>query len=85
MRVPAWAWIVGGLLFAFGVLFFVQTKDPMILVMAVFSGAIVLGIGLLVAAAASGALGGGVKVRCRACAALGPEGAAYCGSCGERL
>lgn len=68
----------------FGLLFFAQTKDPMILLFAFMaSGMVVVVVAVLVLLMLL--LRRGANLRCRACGALNPETSRFCGACGQPL
>jgi len=99
-RNDAWRWALyalPGLLFVFAILFFFQTRDPMILIFGI--------VGSAIAAAAMRGWRGGyygygpgygwgptiaqtievVKVRCASCRALNEEAARFCQQCGKPM
>lgn len=88
VRIPVWASIAAGVLVVLSVLFFFQTKDPMILLFGVVAAAMLVLVAVAIAflaALAPRLSGGGVQVRCRACGALSPAASRYCGACGKEL
>ena len=89
-RVPVVVHVLAGALVLFGLLFFFQTKDPMILLMALLATGALYVVLLVLRLLAGGAGGPGgaapqVRVRCRDCRALNLEDARYCGQCGRPL
>lgn len=82
-RFPPWAIVVSSILVALGLLFFVQTRDPMLLIMPIFwAGLLLFGVAAL--KALRGGLGG-VRVKCRECGALNLEDAKFCSACGKSM
>lgn len=68
----------------FSILFFFQTKDPMILIFGIVAAGLVLGV-LIVARLLRSGLFGGVRVRCRECSALNLEDAKFCSQCAQAI
>jgi hypothetical protein len=81
---PLWAFVASGLVIAFAVLFFFQTRDPMILIFGLMAAGMVWVVALLVRLL-SGGMGGGVVLRCPSCRGLNPESARFCNGCGKGL
>lgn len=81
---PRWIGIalLGAVVFL-GLLFFVQTKDPMILIFTMVAAA-PLGI-LVLLTGKRAAPTVEVRVRCPACRALSSEDAKFCVGCGQAL
>lgn len=81
-RYPWWLYVVTTALVVFGVLFFFQTRDPMILLF----GLIGAGMFWLVVHLMRGAAGPtGVLLRCPSCRDLNPGTARFCNQCGKDL
>ena len=68
-------------LFLFGVVFFLQTRDPRVIVF----GAIAAGVVALLARGVGAPGAGRVAARCRECRAPNPEGARSCNECGKPM
>lgn len=81
-RIPTWAWAVTIALGAFGILFFFQTKDPMILILSVIAAGVILAVVTLIPRLSGGAM---VRIKCRACAGLNVEDAKFCAHCGQPI
>ena len=84
-EIPSWAYVVAGLVGVFSVLFFFQTRDPMILIFGLMSAGMLFGVVWLVSASRGGALGGRVMVRCPSCRGLNAEDARFCSQCGKAM
>lgn len=86
-RLPTWAWVTMAVLVALGVLFFFQTRDPMIMIFFIVFPAMILGVVLVLDFLARALRGGvgGVRVKCRECAALNLEDARFCSACGKQV
>lgn len=78
-------WLVVAAVAAFAVLFYLQTRDPMILLFGIVSAAMVAFVMHLVAAQKAGELSASVRVKCRACGGLNAEDAKHCSACGKGL
>ncbi len=75
--------IVIAILAVVGVLFFLQYKDPMILIFAVIAATMVAAVfGAFPRYASSG---DSIQVRCRACSALNRESAKFCDQCATKM
>lgn len=77
------AWMLTGGIALFAVLFFFQTRDPMILIF----GLVAIGIlwAVMMSVGRGGAGAPDVRVRCPACRALNLEDAKFCSQCGRAL
>ena len=81
-KAPWWLYVVSAALVVFGVLFFFQTRDPMILLF----GFVAAGMFWLVVHLMRGAAGpSGTLLRCPSCRNLNPGNARYCNQCGKEL
>ena len=78
---PWWFFLGAFAIVVAGVLFFFQTRDPMLL----FFGLIAAGMFWLVVHLSRSGAGSGVFVRCGSCRSLNPEAARFCNQCGKGL
>lgn len=83
-RSPLWLYAITVIVGALAILFFFQTRDPMVLIFGIVAAAMLWLVGLLLARDRRG-LAGGVAVRCPSCRALNPEAARFCNQCGKGL
>ena len=83
---PAALALVVGIL---AILFFFQTRDPMVLIFGVIAAFMILAIASAMTGGGFGGFGppdaGAVRVRCASCRALNPEDARYCNQCGKPM
>lgn len=78
--------LLAGLLVAFSILTYVNTRDPTILVFAIFGAGVILAIALVVRhLGAGGAHRGGAHRHCAACGRDAAMDAKHCGQCGAAL
>ena len=84
-KMPAWSWIVAGVLLALSVALFFQYKDPMLLIFGLILSGSLLGVLALKRLATGATSGVTVRIRCRECGALNLEDAKFCSQCGKAI
>jgi hypothetical protein len=82
-RYPLWLYLASVAIGMFAVLFFFQTRDPMILIFGIILAAM-LWLAMYFARAPNG-FRGTVMLRCGSCRGLNPESAKFCNQCGKGL